>query len=161
MTKGRRRRLELLNLLRNQGTGIINISNLKLAALCGVSISTVKRDLDALNGLELIIRETNLINRKGETLKQRDIILKDELPRRFSINQHRNLSDKKNHRIYTNEFGEVIWLRRPNGEETYWERCMEDKEFESTNQALSWLYSTVNTHHKKYTEGDRYTSRSE
>ena len=158
MNKTRRRQLHIYSILKNQGTGVINISNEKLAALADVSISSIKRDLDEMDNREIIIRETNLITADGKTRKQRDIILREEKPRRFTLNQHKQLSDLSNHRVLTDKYGDVIWERRYDGE---WERSMPEKDFRDEKQAYSWVYSAVGQHHKKYTTGDRYVSRAE
>ena len=156
MTKTKARQEQLLQLLSNMGVGVINISNDKLGALMGVSKRTIQRDLNQLSNDKLIVKETSLIRSNGDTRKQRDIILKDEPQRRFTLDQHRQLSDKRNHEIFTTEWGEVIWNRRIDGE---WQRNMEDKEFKDEKQAYSWLYSTLAYHHKRFTQGDTYTNR--
>ena len=155
MTKTQTRQQRILNYLINRGTGVINISNTELAALIGTSKRTIARDLDEMDNESIIIRETNLILSNGVTKKQRDIILKGEKPRRFTLNQHRQLSNRDNHEIFLHE-GEVIWNRRIDSE---WQRCFADKEFKSEKQAYAWLYSAVSHHHKSYTEGDKYIAR--
>ena len=155
MNKAKIRQQKILNFLINRGTGIINISNIELSALMGVSVSTIKRDLDEMDNDKIIIRETHLILRNGETVKQRDIILKGETPRRFTLDQHRQLSRRENHQIFTHN-GEVIWNRLVDNE---WERTFIDKDFDDEKQAYHWLYGALSSHYKCYTEGDRYTSR--
>ena len=151
------RRSSLMNVLKLQGTGVVNITNKALAALLGCSTKSIERDLDYLDGKDIIIRETVLITKDGNTRKQRDIVLPNEPQRRFTVNQHRQLKDINNHFIFTNRFtGEVIWKRRINGE---WERNMADKEFASEKQAYSYLYKALSMHHKKAIEGDKYTNR--
>lgn len=158
MTKQQKRQDAIMRVLHSKGTGVVTMSNKALAALIGCSESSIKRDLDVLDGKEIIIRETNLITKNGETRRQRDIILPGEEQRRFTINQHRQLKNIDNHFIYTNQFtGEVVWKRRLDGE---WQRTMQDKEFISERQAYGWLYHTLSVHHKKSIEGDKYTSRS-
>ena len=156
MVKPQKRQKLLLQCLENRGTGVINISNSELSALMGCSVATVKRDLEKLDGDKLIIRETNLVYPNGTTKRQRDIILKDQTQRRFTLNQHRLLSDKNNHFIFQNQFtGEVIWKRNfGNG----WERCCQGHEFKSKGQALSWMYWATSTHWKKAMQGDRYSN---
>lgn len=148
----------ILEILKSQGTGVINISNQKLGLLAGCSRNTIHNDITEMDGTRLIVRETNLIRINGETRKQRDIILKKEIARRFTIRQHKNLADKRNHRIYTNEFDEVIWERKPDGRK--WCRNLVEKEFYSEKQAYAWLYSAMAHHFKKYTGGDQYVSRT-
>ena len=156
MTKTKARQEQLLQLLSNMGVGVINISNDKLAALMGVSKKTIQRDLNQLSNEELIIKETSLIRSNGETRKQRDIILKDEPQRRFTLDQHRQLSNKDNHEIFTTEWNEVIWNRKVDGQ---WQRHFSDKEFRDEKQAYHWLYTALAHHHKKAIEGDTYTNR--
>ena len=156
MTKTQTRQQRILNYLINRGTGVINISNAELSALMGVTEKTIQRDLNDMDNESIIIRETNLILSNGVTKKQRDIILKGEKPRRFTLNQHRQLSNKDNHDIFTTNNGEVIWNRRVDGE---WQRCFADKEFNSEKQAYAWLYSAINTHNRSYSEGDKYIAR--
>lgn len=158
MNKTRRRQLELLVLLRNQGTGVINLSNDQIAALLGVSKRTVARDLDEMDQRDLIIRETSLIKANGSTVKQRDIILKDEPQRRFTLKQHKQLSDIENYKVSTKDWGEVIAERRVDGE---WHRFMSMKEFASEKQAWSWIYFNMPRHYKAYTQGERYTNRNQ
>ena len=155
MTKTKQRQQRLLDFLINRGTGVINISNAELSALMGVSETTIKRDLQQMENHSIIIRETHLLNQDGKTVKQRDIILKGQPPRRFTLNQHRQLADKKNHQIFTHN-NEVIWNRRIDNK---WERNMIDKEFNDEKQAYQWLYSTLNIHHRNYTSGDKYVKR--
>ena len=64
----------------------------------------------------------------------------------FSTMQHRGLANIKNHEISTNEFNEVIWMRKVGKE---WERNMPYKEFKDVYQASNWLKTTLNTHYKK------------
>ena len=149
------RQKRLLDFLINRGTGVINISNEELSALMGCSRTTIKRDLDDMDNNSIIIRETHLITQSGQTFKQRDIILKGEKARRFTVNQHRQLADRNNHNIFTLN-GEVMWNRRVDGE---WQRNMSEKEFRSEDQARSWLYSTIHNHYKNYTSGDKYIKR--
>ena len=155
MTKTQTRQKRILDFLINRGTGVINISNQELSALMGVTEKTIQRDLNEMDNQSIIIRETNLILSNGITKKQRDIILKGEKPRRFTLNQHRQLSNKDNHHIFTHN-GEVIWNRRIDSE---WQRCFPMKEFKSEKQAYSWLYSAIYTHNRNYSEGDKYIAR--
>ena len=152
-----KRQDKILTFLKNRGTGVINISNTELSALMGVSDRTIARDLDQMDNDSIIIRETHLIKQNGATVKQRDIILKGELPRRFTLDQHRQLSNKDNHQIFLSADSEVMWNRRIDG---VWQRTYSDKEFKSTNQAYSWLYGALSTHYKAYSEGDRYSSNA-
>ena len=156
MNKKQERHSIILDVLANLGLGVINISNEELSALVGCSKRTIANDLNELDNDKIIIRETNLIKSNGSTVKQRDIIIKGQKPRRFSLNQHRQLSDKNNHKIYTNKWGEIIWERRIDG---VWQRAMKDKDFTSEQQAYSWLYPTLSQHHKKAIEGDKYIKR--
>ena len=149
------RQKRLLNFLINRGTGVINISNAELGALMGTSQKTIQRDLNEMDNDSIIIRETHLITQSGKTVKQRDIILPGEKPRRFTLNQHRQLADRKNHNIFTLN-SEVMWNRCIDGE---WQRNMAEKEFRSEDQARSWLYSTIHNHYKNYTSGDKYIKR--
>ena len=81
---------------------------------------------------------------------------KGKLPKyRFSLEEHRQLSQKKNHKIYTDKFGEVIWERRYDGKT--WERNMPDKEFRDFNQAWHWMMTALAHHHKRYLNGDKST----
>ena len=156
MTKTQTRQQRILNYLINRGTGVINISNAELSALMGVTQKTIQRDLNDMDNESIIIRETNLILSNGVTKKQRDIILKGEKPRRFTLNQHRQLSNKDNHDIFTTNNGEVIWNRRVDGE---WQRCLTDKDFNNEKQAYAWLYAAVYHHNNSYTQGDKYIAR--
>ena len=156
MTKTQTRQKRILDFLINRGTGVINISNEELSALLGIPISNLKRDLNEMDNQSIIIRETHLIRQSGKTVKQRDIILKGEKPRRFTLNQHRQLSNRDNHEIFTTNNGEVIWNRRIDSE---WERCFPMKEFNSEKQAYAWLYSAVYHHNNNYTQGDKYIAR--
>ena len=155
MNKTTNRQKRLLKFLISRGTGVINISNAELSALMGCSEATIKRDLNEMDNNSIIIRETHLITQSGKTVKQRDIILPGEKPRRFTLNQHRQLADRKNHNIFTLN-GEVMWNRRIDGE---WQRNMSEKEFVSEEQARSWLYGTIHNHYKNYTSGDKYIKR--
>ena len=156
LTKTKIRQQRILDFLINRGTGIINISNKELSALMGTSEKTIQRDLNEMDNNSIIIRETNLIRQSGQTVKQRDIILKGETPRRFTISQHRQLSNRNNHEIFATQDGEIIWNRRIDSE---WQRCFPMKEFSSIKQAYSWLYEAVFHHNKSYTEGDKYICR--
>ena len=160
MTTKIKRQTKILNLLKDMGLGVINISNERIATLTGSSESTVKRDINEMADKQLIIRETQLIMIDGSTRKQRDIIIKGFAPKRFTLKQHRNLSNYANHDIYTTVNDEVIWLRRPDGEDGDWERSMPSKEFDSEKKAYSFLYKAVSTHNKSYRHGDRFISRS-
>ena len=157
MTKAKIRQQRIFNLLKDQGVGIINITNLTLAAILDIPLITLKRDLEAMDNDKIIIRETSLVNSNGKTIRQRDIIIKEQAARRFSLNQHRELSDRNNHNITVNEHGEVVWHRKIG---KHWERNMIDKEFKNITQAYEWCYAAMANHHKKYTEGDRYISRT-
>ena len=156
MNKIQKRQDRILSFLENVGTGVISISNTELSALMGCSESTLKRDLDSMDNDSIIIRETHLIKQDGATVKQRDIILKGHIQKRFSLDQHRQLSNKDNHRIFLSDNNEVIWNRRIDGQ---WQRSYIDKEFSHVDQAYSWLYAALHKHFKAYTEGDRYGSR--
>ena len=159
MNKTQARQENMLHILRDQGTGVVSITDDKLSALLGVSNKTIQRDLRDMNYRGLIIKETRLITLNGNTRKQRDIIVPGEPQRRFTLDQHRFLSNKENHMIFVNEYDEVIWLRRPDG--INFERCFEDKEFKNIDQAYNWMYHATASHNKKYKSGDRYTSRVE
>ena len=156
MNKVQKRRSKILHFLENRGTGVISISNTELSALMGCSESTLKRDLDSMDNDSIIIRETHLIQQNGATVKQRDIILKGHIQRRFTLHQHAQLSNKDNHQIFLSANDEVIWNRRI---DDVWQRTFTDKEFSSVDQAYSWLYTTLARHYKAYTNGDRYNSR--
>lgn len=153
-----KRQARLLALLVARGTGVINMCNDQLAVLMNVSSKTVQRDINEMADKSIIIKETTLIRSSGETRKQRDIILINEIKRRFTLSQHMQLASFDNHRIYTNEFEEVIWMRRPDG--LNWERTFKDKEFDSERQAYNWLYRVKSEHFKCATKGDKYRSRS-
>ena len=157
MNRKYNRQCKILETLKRQGTGVVNISDEKLSALTSIPKRTLSRDLNEMDKKSIIIKDTNLIKLNGATRKQRDILVPGEQQRRFTLDQHRQLSDKANHRTSTNEFGEHIWERQIDGQ---WERNMIDKEFESTKQIWSWIYPLLSMHHKKYTEGDRYESRN-
>ena len=194
-SKKQDRQDRLLNLLRNQGHRVINISNSKMATLLGTTVKTVQRDINDLVDKEFIVKETHLINDNGETKKQRDIILNEYLieeeigyfkykpilsegveigkegrfivtgtkkklipQRRFTLSEHKNLSDKSNHKIVF-DGSEFAWYRRPEGEGSGWQRSMEEKQFTSEKQIWSWIYPTLSGHHNRYTSGDKYVNR--
>ena len=157
MSKAKARQAKIHQYLLQRGTGVINVSNAELSAVLGIKIPTLKRDLDVLNNDLILIRETHLINKAGRTVKQRDIILVDQEARRYTINQHRQLSSKANHNIYINDLDEVIWNIKLDGSE---HRIMQGKVFEDINQALHWCYWTTQYHRRKWLNGDKYTSRS-
>ena len=157
MSKAKKRQQKLYQYLLNRGTGIVSVSNAEIAAVTGCSIATVKRDLDIMDNDLILIRETHLINKHGVTVKQRDIILPEEPQRRYTINQHRQLSSKANHNIYVNDLNEVIWNIKLDGDE---HRIMRDKDFEDINEALHWAYWTTQYHRRKWLNGDKYTCRS-
>ena len=156
MTKKQQRQKKLLETLKSQGTGVVSISDETLSTLLSVSKRTISDDIKEMDYKNIIVKETRLITKGNKTYKQRDIIVPGEPQRRFTLDQHRFLSNKENHDIFVKD-NEVIWMRRPNG--ITWERSMCDKTFVDKNHALSWLYNTLNYHRSKYIEGDRYTSR--
>ena len=157
MRKAVARQAKIHQYLLQRGTGVINVSNAELSAVLGIPVPTLKRDLDVLNNDLILIRETHLINKAGKTVRQRDIILVNQEARRYTINQHRQLSSKANHNIFLNEHDEVIWNINLDGKE---HRIMEEKEFEDIHQALHWCYWTTQQHRRKWLNGDKYTSRS-
>ena len=157
LSKAKIRQQRLYQVLQQRGTGVVNVSNAELAAVLGCGTTTIKRDLDALDNDLILIRETHLINKKGATVKQRDIILVGEPQRRYTINQHRQLSSKANHNIFVNDLDEVIWNIKLDGKE---HRIMANKEFEDINQALHWCYWTTQHHRRKWLNGDKYTARA-
>ena len=157
MTKKQSRQHQLIELLKQQGTGITSIPNWKLSSLLGVSKRTIKRDLEELDGNGLIIRETHILTSSGTIKKQRDIIIPNykEPIRRFSLNQHKQLSTWDNHRIHYNT--EWIWERCVDG---VWERVIPDKEFQCKKKLTHWIIRTIKTHQKHVRNGDKYISRS-
>ena len=159
MKNKQHRQFTLLCLLREQGTGVVSLPDSSLSTLLGVSKKTIQRDLKEMNGKGIIIKETKLINKDGVTKTQRDIVVPDEPQRRFTLSQHNNLSSIDNHKVFTTNWGEVIWMRRPGGEGTDWERHCPSKEFRDEKQVYKWIYSNLYNHKKKYIEGDRYTKR--
>ena len=156
MSKAKKRQDKIYQYLLDRGTGVINISNAELGAVLGIKIPTLKRDLDVLDNDLILIRETHLINAHGTTVRQRDIILMDQEARRYTINQHRQLSQKANHNIHVNQHNEVIWNIKLDGGE---HRIMANKDFEDINQALHWCYWTTQYHRRKWLNGDKYTAR--
>ena len=222
-----KRQENLLNILVNQGTGIVSMSDDKLSVISGIPKRTLSRDLEEMNYRKIIIKDTKLIkNSDGNTRKQRDIIIPqhaetDEvietewedvrakgtelIPvwkenengyvvmdkdngmngyrladvgellgqqgkvnvvgceekkiqyRRFSLEQHRFLSNIENHKVILKN-GEVQWHRRPTG--LTWERNMSEKEFRNEDQAWSWIYSAIYSHNERYKGGDNYINRA-
>lgn len=158
MTKKQSRQNDILGILKNQGTGVISMSNEQLGVLLSVSPKTVQRDITEMHDNTIIVRETKLVTIDGNLMTQRDIILKGEPQRRFSISQHNNLRNVDNHKV--EKIGdEWTWFRKPNGID--WEVNMPDKEFNSEKQIWSWIYTTMAIHHKKYINGDSYKSRND
>lgn len=144
----------ILEVLKHQGTGVVNISDAKLSLLTGIPQRTLSRDLSEMEGQSIIIRETRIVHPRGQSFRHRDIIIKGEPQRRFSLEQHRALSNKDNHRITQTSWGEVIWERRVNGA---WQRNMEQTEFKSIKQAYSWMYRALWEHQKKAAEGEQFS----
>ena len=158
MTKSqitRKRQNALFQVLKQQGLGVINITDHTLSALVGCSRSTIARDLEALDNNEIIIRETRLITVDGKTRNQRDIIIPGETPRRFTLAQHSQLSNAKNHKV-TTEGTEPVWYRRIDGQ---WERSMLDKQFKSETEIWRWIYPTMANHRTISVRGERFKSR--
>lgn len=152
------RQEKLLNILTNQGTGVVSMYDDTLSLFLKVSNKTIQRDLEEMDYRNIIIKQTKLITLpNGKIRTQRDILIPNQPKRRFSIESHRFLSHPTNHNIMVSDDNEVIWLRRPDG--IHWERSLPSKEFKDKNQALNYMYSAISNHKNKYINGDNYSSR--
>lgn len=156
MNKKRIRQAKMLQILSDQGTGVVSMYDEQLSIYLKVSKKTIQRDLEEMNYKNIIIKQTKLITINGKIRTQRDIIIPDQPKRRFSIDDHKFLSHIENHNIFV-ENNEVIWMRRPDG--IHWERCLIEKEFDTKNQALQWMFYALSTHKDKYINGSSYKSR--
>lgn len=64
----------------------------------------------------------------------------------FTKEQHKQLSLRHNHRVYTDEFGDVVWERCVDGE---WEPVIPTKEFRDEKHARSFMHYIRAVHAKQ------------